>query len=229
MVTRRCVSISFAIFLTMLFVGPARALSVRFVWRDGVSAGPITGLGTNQVAVSNTDPATLTLDIEIGVGPEGLGAWASDIEFDVGPDFDDELDVVSTQELSWGNAKANRTLKPLAPGLASSQESGGGGPEGQLFGFDLYSLGTGATNVTLTFARVVFVTNPLQVQSDGLDIFTTNERDPFSCHYGFSFGCPWPPLLQGPLTAEVNLIPEPTSLVLLGLGLAALATARRRR
>lgn len=99
-VTRAPTLISIA--FTLSFIEPAQALTVSFVWRGGVSAAPISGLGTNQVVVSNADPATLTLDIEIGVGAaEVLSAASVDLEFDT--DGGNELDIQSWSEFSWAD------------------------------------------------------------------------------------------------------------------------------
>ncbi len=202
---------------------PSRALSASFVFRNGVSAASIAGLGTSAVAVSGAEPATLTLDLEVGIGSEGLIAIAHDIEFDLGPDFDDELDILSFSELSWESADGTHNLRPISPGLAWIQESNAQ-QEGQLFGFEAFTLGSGPINVTLSFARAVFVTNPPNVQTDGDDIFTTN-GNPIDCRIVFWFGGCSNELLFA--AARVDLIPEPASGALLGLGLAALAAALR--
>ncbi len=211
----------------------ASASTVNLIWTTS-SDPSATGLGTNAVSVSSGGGVSLTLDLVIGVDAAGLGAFGADFEFDVGSEFDNELNLSSSQELSWGNAKATRTLKPLAPGLGkdengltTSLESGTGGPEGQLFGFDLFSLGTGASNLTLAFARMVFVTTA-NVQTDGLDLFATLERDPFgTAFYNNSNG--QIPIDIAAIAASVNLLPEPQSVAMLVLAVGMLTAAGWRR
>lgn len=202
----------------------ASASTVNLIW-VAASDGAATGIGTSTVTtVAGT---TLTLDLVIGVDAAGLGAFGADFEFDIGSEFDNELNIVRAQELSWGNAKATRTLKPLGPGLASSLESDTGGPEGQLFGFDLFSLGTGASNLTLSFARMVFVTTA-NVATDGLDLFATLERDPLGTVF-FDNSNNQIPINIAAITASVNLLPEPQSVAMLTLAVGMLTAAGWRR
>lgn len=202
--------------------GGASASTVNLRW-TGASDPGVLGIGTNIVDVSGAaGPVLLTLDLVIGADAAGIGAYGLDLEFDT--DGANELDLVSSQTLSWGNAKATRTLKPLAPGLLSSQESELGGPEGQAFGFDGFTLGQGPTLLTLTFARLIFQTHVLRVANDGADIFSTNERDPIATAFFDNLNRP---IQTAPLFASV--IPEPGTIALLGAGLIGLAVGTRRR
>lgn len=151
-----------------------------------------------------------------------MSALGYDFEFDV--DLGDELNLVAFAELSWANAKATRTLTQITRGISQTQESTSL-QEGQLFGFEAFTLGTGASNVTFTFARMTFATNPEQVRSDGFDLFSTNERDPFVCQFS-TIGCLEPFL---PIGARVELIPEPSTITMLVVGIALLARATLRR
>lgn len=198
----------------------ASATTVSFVWTGASSAGPVAGLGTSSVSVSGTDPATLTLEIQVNVDARGLQAISADLVFDTGPGFDDELNLIDAAEIPYSSPKA--TLPLLRPGLARSQESSGA-VEGQVFGLEVFSFGNGPRNVTLTFARILFATKPPHVASDGDDVFTSADRDPLVTAF-----------IDNPravhvfsLQARVNLIPEPASAALLGLGLTALAAAAR--
>lgn len=215
-----------AVLTALAFTSAVSATTVNLRWTGSSQA--VLGLGTNVVDVSGAvGPVTLTLDVVIGVDAAGLGAAGLDLEFDT--DGLNELDKLSSQEISWGNAKATRTLKPLAAGLASSQESQDVGPEGQLFGFDLFSLGTGASNVTITFARVVFQTSALRAATDGSDIFSTNERDPLATVFFNNANNQIAVAQLGASVNGLNPVPEPGTIGLLGLGLASLAVASRRR
>jgi hypothetical protein len=154
----------------------ASASTVNLRW-TGASDPGVLGLGSSIVDVSGAaGPVLLTLDLVFGADAAGISAYGLDLEFDT--DGANELDLVSFQELSWANAKATRTLEQITPGIHSTQESETGGPEGQAFGFEAFTLGLGATSVTLTFARLVFLTDPLRAANDGADVFSTNERDP---------------------------------------------------
>lgn len=215
-----------ALALLLAPISPTSATTVSFVWTGASSAGPVAGLGTSTVFVSGIDPTTLTLEIHFDIDGDGLDAAEADVEFDRGPDFEDELHILSFSELDWTNGK--KRMSHLTPGISRSQESTGSA-EGQLFGFEgvVFPVFTGPRNVTLAFARMVFVTNPLNVATDGDDLFTTNERDPFATTWCDNGGiCSTD---QSLIQARVDLIPEPTTLALLGLGLLALATSSRWR
>lgn len=211
-----------ALALVLTPIWGASATTVSFVWTGASSAGPVAGLGTSSVFVSGSDPATLTLEIQFDLDSLGLVATGVHIEFDTEPELDDELDIASYLEVPYTSPTS--TLRPLAPGVFSSQESTSTA-EGQIFGLEIFTLGTGPRNITLTFARIVFTTKPLNVATDGDDIFTTNERDPGDTLWADNSNEIHPLLIR----ASVNLIPEPASAALLGLGLGALAAAARGR
>jgi hypothetical protein len=218
----RALAAAVALAFALTPAGAVLATTASFVWTGAASAEAVSGLGTSAVYVSATSPATLTLDMVLNIGADGLSAVGADIEFDA--DFGDELDVASYFELGWGGATAS--LAQLTPGIASSQESSPTA-EGQLFGFEAVSLGQGPANTTLTFARVVFTTNPANIATDGDDVATTDQRDPYASVFFDNAEEGQGSVLR--LFASVNLIPEPATGALLGLGLAALAAARRRR
>ncbi len=222
--------LSFVAVLTALaFSSAVSASTVTFLWVG--SSQPVAGIGTSTADVSGAvGPVTLTLDVVVGADANGVSSFGLDIEFDT--DGDNELDLLSYAEITWQNAKATRNLVPIAPGLNSTQESQTGGPEGQAFGFDLFTLGSGPNNITLTFARVVFVTDPTRASTaaydPGDDIFSTNERDPSASAAFSNAGAPIP-FQAGARVIGLNPVPEPGTIGLLGLGLASLAVASRRR
>jgi len=120
-------------------------------------------------------------------------------------------------------------LEPLQPGLLVTQESTGA-LKGVLYGFDSTRTSTAAdccpVSTTIAFGRVVFLTNHVSNGDNGADVFSGlfDTGDALFDVAGTdisattAFG-----------TARVNQIPEPSTLGLLGLGLVALGTARRRR
>jgi hypothetical protein len=219
------VSLIAGLFL-LVGVSSASASTVNLIWTGTSDPANTTGIGTSTVGV-NGSGVILTLDLLIGIDELGLSSAGLDLEFDVG--LDNELDIVSFSEQSWANAKATRTLTQLSPGLSGTQESSAS-EEGQLFGFETFTLGLGAQSITLTFARMVFVTTP-NVSSDSLDLFATNERDPSATVFFDNNGLAVSfsnitDITQ--IAAAVNL-PEPQSVALLALAVGTLVAAGWRR
>ncbi len=138
--------------------------SVSLRWSGTTGSGTT---GSSAISVSNAQPETLTLEIVVDAQYEEIRGLSLSVEYD--SDGDDELDQLSRKELSWSNAKASRTLGPLAPGIASSQESTAALPGGA-YGFEGVSLAAGPSNLSFSFARIVFVTRPGHIQSDGSDV-----------------------------------------------------------
>lgn len=206
------------------FSASASTVSLRWVGSSDASA---TGLGTNAILVPAGGGTTLTLDLVIGADALGLSAFGLDLEFDVGTEFDDELEILSFQEFSWANAKAARTLEQFNIGITRTQESGALGPEGQLFGFEAFTIGSGPISATLSFARIVFRTNP-SVATDSLDIFATNERDAFATAFFDNAGNQITFDLND-LRASVGVLPEPQSVAMLALAVGTLVAAGWRR
>jgi hypothetical protein len=199
----------------------ASATTVQLLWTGSSDVANTTGLGTSTVGVAGPG-VTLTLDLVFGIDANGLSAYGLDIEFDREPNLGNELDIVSFQEFTWANAKGTRNLTTLTNGISRTQESNGS-VEGQLFGFEAFTLGSGPNNLTLTFARMVFVTNT--VQTDGLDLFSANESDPFATIFFDNVGNVIP---ISTFSATVNL-PEPHSIALLALAIGTLTAAGWKR
>jgi hypothetical protein len=207
----------------MGFSTTASATSVNLVFTGGyASSGVVGGLGGSDVTLEVGATATLTMDVQLDVDSDGLSAGVISLRYDT--DLNDELDTVRFQELAWSNAKGNRTLTQLNVGIEGSQESSSS-QEGYLLSFEGTSLGTGPKSTTLTFARVVFTTNGVRSDGDdifsgvfnpGIDVIGNNAGDVVSGLTGFG-------------GASVNVVPEPGTVSLLGLGIGALALAGRRR
>jgi hypothetical protein len=103
----------------------SHATTVATIWTGASSAGPIAGLGTSDVYVSGSEPATLTFDVIVDVDADGLSAIGLDFEFDVGPEFDDELNAVA-RESCWSfnttssiPASSRGIWGPASPGPGS--------------------------------------------------------------------------------------------------------------
>ena len=209
-----CKSLSLAASLLLIAQG-SRATSIDFVWTGTSGAGSV---GSSAISVSASQPETLTLDVVLDVDTFGLSLLGISIGFD--PDLGDELDVISIETLSWSNPKGPGRF--TAVGYVSSQEST---PtrEGQFISLGGFSFGAGPQNATLTFARIVFTTHPSAASSDGSDIISFfGSSDVALDSTGLFY-------IQPELgSAEVNVIPEPVSLSLLGIGIGALALAFRR-
>lgn len=211
----------------LLVATSASAGTVSMIWANG-AGGVVSGIGTTSVEVSTTAVATLSLDVVLDIDTPNFTAGGIDIEFDT--DLGNELNILSFTELGWTNAKASRSLLQITQGVVSSQESTGGA-EGQVFGLEAFTLGSGPQNTTLTFARIVFTTNPANVSTDGFDVFETSERDNSLFVQSDGPGLVIELALPGPLAVNGGAppFPEPGTLGLVGLGFGLLVAAGRRR
>ena len=193
------------------------ASSLGYIWIGTTGAG---ALGSSEIAVSATEPETLTVDLVLDVDAFGMSGLGVSAVFDT--DLGDELNLLSIETPRWSNSASNRSWTGL--GYDSSQESDSTA-EGQIHDLFGLSFTRGPLNVTLTFARFVFATNPQRIAADGSDIFVIGRPGSFAESYGRM-------LRVGEsftsATASVNLIPEPAPLALLALGIATLSLACRR-
>lgn len=212
--TRLAALLLFSLFCLGAF--GAEATSLNLIWTGTTGVGIP---GSSAISVSGTEPETLTLDLVLNVDSSGLTLLTISAKFD--EDFGDELNLLSAETLSWSNPKASGMW--FGFGFISSQESGAAS-EGQIFHLDGgLGFGIGPQSATLTFARIIFATNPFRIASDGVDIFSfAKAPDDFGID---NLGLTTLPELG---SASVNLIPEPASFALLALGVAVLGLSARR-
>lgn len=152
---------------TALVPGTARGTSVHLIWTGTTGSGTT---GTSAIAVSDTVPETLTLDVRIDVDAAGLStAWLS-LAFD--QDLENELDLLSFEEIGWTGTMVPGMQTPTfypAWFLHSTQESSAVA-EGRFYSFEHTAFFTGPVSTLITFARVVFATNPGNASLDGDDV-----------------------------------------------------------
>ncbi len=201
-----------AVLVIALAVHAADATSVNLLWTGSTGAGTT---GSSAIQVSGAAPETLTLEIALDVDSLGLTLLEFSIRFDT--ELRDELNLLSIRPVSWQDLRGPGSFS--STGFVTSQESD---PtrEGQIFSFGGFTFGSGPVNTTLTFARVVFSTNPQRVASDGGDIFSGA-----FLRFEGGLGIGGFPIDLDFGSAEVDLIPEPATISLLALGIAALAAA----
>ncbi len=214
-------------FLGFSSVASATSVGLAIVGTAAGGAG-IFSSTASSVTLNVSGSATLTVDVQVDIDSRGLAGLFMSLKFDT--DGENEVNVVSFTELSWAfvNMMGATTseLGQLTTGINSTQESAAA-VEGQLYTFEGQSLGTGPANTTLTFARVVFSTNSANVATDGDDIFsgTFFPGEVVGCN---SPGCDITSSVSFGGIA-VNLVPEPGTISLLGLGIGALVLAGGRR
>jgi len=156
--------------------------------------------------------ATLTAEIRITSGPEGVSAYAISLVFDA--DLGDELDVLeATEWLPLGFSFS------FTPGVTRIQESSAVRP-GQILTFEAATLGFGPASATFAIGQIVLrATSALSADGPDLVLGLWNAGvDGLFDNAGNDLGAA---ARFG--SAAVVPLPEPGSAALLALGLAALA------
>jgi len=202
------------------------ATSVNLVWTGAATSSGGATLNGNSVALDPSAVATLTLDIQINADSRGVAEAFLIMTWDT--DLGNEVNLLSFEELSWSNGMGTRLLDPIDPGIRGSFESSGF-DSGYLYEFDGTTLGDGPKNTTLTFARIVFTTNPGRIQTDGSDIFSGANLAQADTFFGCNaLNCELEDVHFQGASVNVYSIPEPGTVLMLGLGLGILADVSRR-
>jgi hypothetical protein len=220
MMTRTLKSIAAAAVLLLVASTAQAGAVISLIWRingtdtidpmvDMVGGLPFLG-GTGYV-----------LDVVLSTDVDVTGVF---ISFNFDTDGENELNFISAGPIELGTAKVGmgNSYAPLSQGFASVVESGGSG--GALEGFDQATLNTGLSSGSLTLGSMVFSANTGTADTDDIiGVILSNGIDAMLGAAGAN--------INGSTTflgATVTGVPEPTTALLVVLGLAGLGLAGRR-
>ena len=222
-------------------------VTIALEWGDcGGGAGGCTATGSNTIAVGIGGGQTLRLDVFLSHDePGGLCAHTFSINFDV--DLLNELNAGAMGAVEWIGTDTDPSgfrsaaYGPLSHGSIPATPDSSAGAAGRFNTIEsalidptavlpangaAYTVGSTTATAPARYrvAQVFFVVNG--AITDGADVFSGLFHTPFDQIYGPGGVLPESELVFG--TATLNVVPEPGTVSLLGLGLVGLVLAARR-
>jgi hypothetical protein len=218
----------------------------------GGGAGGCTATGTDTITVAPGGGQTLRLDVYLSHDlTQGIAAEAFSLNFDTNGENEFNLNAGTMVAIDWTGSDihpgaASDVYGPIASGVTSHESAPGApGATGRVNSFDsgfgtslflpltgaTYSVGTftGTAPARYRLGQAFFTVN--SAVTDGADFFAGlfAAADEFVDGLNTTLGPSAPPGTFVFGTATVNVIPEPGTVSLLGLGLVGLVLAGRGR